>query len=84
MNNKSKLNFVIDAVMFLVLMAMAGLGFLMNYVLIPGKERWDTAERLTSPCGSGVAMTGGTSTSTSAFSSWGFSVFTSSSIGDKS
>lgn len=40
MNNKAKLNFVIDAFMFLVLMAMAGLGFLMNYILIPGKERW--------------------------------------------
>lgn len=37
---KSKLNFVIDAFMFLVLMAMAGLGFLMNYILLPGKDRW--------------------------------------------
>ena len=38
--DKSKLNFIIDALMFLVMMAMAGLGFLMNYVLIPGKEAW--------------------------------------------
>ena len=38
--DKSKLNFIIDALMFLVMMAMAGLGFLMNYILIPGKEAW--------------------------------------------
>ncbi len=35
---KGKLNFVIDAMMFILLMAIAGLGFLMKYVLIPGKE----------------------------------------------
>jgi hypothetical protein len=35
--DKSKLNFVIDATMFLCLMAMAGLGFLMKYVLPPGR-----------------------------------------------
>jgi hypothetical protein len=35
---KSKLNFVIDATMFLCLMAMAGLGFLMKYILPPGRE----------------------------------------------
>jgi hypothetical protein len=40
MTDKSKLNFVIDALMFLIIMSMAGLGFLMKYVLIPGKERW--------------------------------------------
>lgn len=40
MIDKPKLNFIIDALMFLVMMAMAGLGFLMKYVLIPGKERW--------------------------------------------
>jgi len=38
--DKSKLNFIIDALMFLVMMAMAGLGFLMNYILIPGREAW--------------------------------------------
>jgi hypothetical protein len=38
--DKPKLNFIIDALMFLVIMAMAGLGFLMNYVLIPGREAW--------------------------------------------
>ena len=36
--DKSKFNFVIDALMFLCLMAMAGLGFLMKYVLPPGRE----------------------------------------------
>jgi hypothetical protein len=40
MIDKPKLNFIIDALMFLVMMAMAGLGLLMKYVLIPGKERW--------------------------------------------
>jgi hypothetical protein len=40
MVDKPKLNFIFDALMFLVMMAMAGLGFLMKYVLIPGKERW--------------------------------------------
>ena len=40
MTDKSRLNFVIDALMFLVMMAMAGLGFLMKYVLVPGREQW--------------------------------------------
>lgn len=34
--NKSKINLVIDAIMFVVIMAVAGLGFLMKYVLLPG------------------------------------------------
>ena len=38
--DRPNFNFVIDAVMFLVMMAMAGLGFLMKYVLIPGRESW--------------------------------------------
>ena len=38
--DKSKLNFVIDALMFLCLMAMAGLGFLMKYVLPSGRDAW--------------------------------------------
>lgn len=38
--DRPKVNFVLDAVMFLLLMAMAGIGFLMHYVLIPGRERW--------------------------------------------
>jgi tellurite resistance protein TehA-like permease len=36
--DKSKLNFVIDALMFLCIMAMAGLGFLIKYILPPGRE----------------------------------------------
>jgi hypothetical protein len=40
MTDKSKFNFIIDSLMFMVIMAMAGLGFLMKYVLVPGKERW--------------------------------------------
>ena len=36
--DKGKLNFVIDALMFLCLMAMAGLGFLMYYILPPGRQ----------------------------------------------
>jgi hypothetical protein len=37
--NKTKINLVIDAVMLLVLVAIAGLGFLIKYVLIPGYKR---------------------------------------------
>lgn len=37
---KQKLNFLIDALMFLCLMALAGLGFLMEYVLLPGRRAW--------------------------------------------
>jgi hypothetical protein len=36
--DRPNLNFVIDALMFLTVMAMAGLGFLMKYVLLPGRE----------------------------------------------
>jgi hypothetical protein len=36
--NKAKLNFVIDALMFLFMTAIAGLGCLMKYVLLPGRE----------------------------------------------
>jgi len=39
MPDKSKINFLIDALMFLCMMAIAGLGFLMKYILPPGKER---------------------------------------------
>ena len=37
---KAKLNFVIDALMFLCLMAMAGLGLLMKYTLPSGRDAW--------------------------------------------
>ena len=37
---KGKLNFLVDALLFLNLMALAGLGFLMKYILPPGRELW--------------------------------------------
>jgi hypothetical protein len=37
--DKSKINFVTDGIMFLCMMAIGGLGFLMKYVMPPGKER---------------------------------------------
>jgi hypothetical protein len=40
MLKKSKLNFLNDILMFIVMLSMAGLGFLMKYILIPGKDRW--------------------------------------------
>jgi len=40
MPDKAKLNFIIDALMFVCMTAIAGLGFLMKFILIPGKERW--------------------------------------------
>ena len=38
--SKSKVNFVIDALMFLCMMWIVGIGLLMKLVLVPGKERW--------------------------------------------
>ncbi|MCF6156179.1 MAG: DUF4405 domain-containing protein [Candidatus Brocadia sp.] len=38
--DKSKVNLVIDALMFLCVMAMAGIGLLMKFVLLPGKDTW--------------------------------------------
>jgi len=38
--DKPKLNFIIDALMFLCLMALAGLGFLMRYALPSGRDAW--------------------------------------------
>ena len=40
MFKKSKLNFIIDIFMFIVMAAIVGIGFLMKYILIPGKDRW--------------------------------------------
>lgn len=37
--NKSTLNLVIDLIMLLLMMPIAGIGFLMKYVLVPGFER---------------------------------------------
>ena len=37
---KPQINFLIDSLMFLCVMAMAGLGFLMKYIMPPGRELW--------------------------------------------
>jgi hypothetical protein len=39
--NKAKLNFIIDAAMFLTMMAIAGLGLLMEYIMPPGQVLWE-------------------------------------------
>jgi len=38
---KSKLNLIIDALLLLCLAAIAGIGLLINYVLVPGSQRWE-------------------------------------------
>jgi len=38
---KSKLNLVIDALLLLCIAAIAGIGLLMKYVLVPGYQRWE-------------------------------------------
>lgn len=38
--DRTNFNFVIDILMFLCMAALAGLGFLMKYALIPGREAW--------------------------------------------
>ena len=38
---KSKLNLVIDALLLLCLAAIAGIGLLIKYVLVPGYQRWE-------------------------------------------
>ncbi len=38
---KPKLNLVIDALLLLCLAAIAGIGLLMKYVLVPGYQRWE-------------------------------------------
>jgi hypothetical protein len=43
--NKTKWNFIIDSLMFLCMTAIAGIGLLMKYILIPGKERWEVYGR---------------------------------------
>ena len=37
----SKLNLIIDALLLLCLAAIAGIGLLMKYVLVPGYQRWE-------------------------------------------
>ncbi len=37
---KSTINFIIDAIMFLLMALLVGIGLLIKYVLIPGQQRW--------------------------------------------
>ncbi len=41
MKKLTNINFIIDAILFIIVMAMGGIGFLMKFILIPGTERWD-------------------------------------------
>jgi hypothetical protein len=38
---KGTLNFIIDAIMFVCLAAIAGLGLLMEYIMPPGRRLWE-------------------------------------------
>lgn len=38
---RSKLNLVIDALLLLCIAAIAGIGLLIKYVLVPGYQRWE-------------------------------------------
>ncbi len=38
---RQKVNITIDIIMFLVMVALAVIGFIIRYVLIPGSERWE-------------------------------------------
>lgn len=38
---RQKLNISIDIVMFVVMVALAVIGFLIRYLLIPGTEKWE-------------------------------------------
>jgi len=39
--SKAKINLIVDAILFLTIAAIAGIGLLMNYVLVPGYQRWE-------------------------------------------
>lgn len=39
--NKSKLNFIIDIFMFICMTLIASIGFLIKFILIPGRESWE-------------------------------------------
>ncbi len=43
--NQSLLNFIINGLMFLCMSAIAGIGFLIKFTLIPGQERWIKYEK---------------------------------------
>ncbi len=42
---KSKLNLIIDALLLLCLAAIVGIGLLIKYVLVPGRQCWEIYER---------------------------------------
>ena len=42
---KSKLNLVIETLLLLCITAIAGIGLLMKFVLVPGYRRWEIYER---------------------------------------
>ena len=42
---KSKLDLIVDALLFLCITAIGGIGFLMKYVLVPGYQRWEIYKR---------------------------------------
>jgi len=42
---RAKLNLVIDALLLLCLAAIAGIGLLIKFVLVPGYQRWEIYER---------------------------------------
>ncbi len=44
MKTKPKINFIIDAVMFILMMAIGGIGFLIKYSLLSGSDRWRVYE----------------------------------------
>jgi len=39
--NKAKINLIIDALMFLCIAGISGIGLLVKYVLVPGVQRWE-------------------------------------------
>ena len=41
MRYKCSINFIIDIIMFLLMAAIGGIGFLIKYVLVSGSERWE-------------------------------------------
>ncbi|MCK4825495.1 DUF4405 domain-containing protein [bacterium] len=41
MKKISKINFIIDVLMFILVMAMGGIGFLMKFILVPGSTRME-------------------------------------------
>lgn len=45
MMSKAKLNLVIDGLLFLNVAAIAGIGLLINYVLVPGFRQWEIYAR---------------------------------------